>query len=215
MGTRYSADILTPTTLSFVFLRNRMGYNAYSVDYATIHDSYDDAVNDFDIMETITEFTNTSTGLYEYDVAQIESPGTYFDKIFITPLQGGTQINFISSFYVATQAPSVDECIVTGILRYGNGEPVVSALIYAVPAGSPAISSTGYGISPNPTQAYSNENGSFEIILMRNTDFILTISSIGYRQKISVPDQGTYNLFSLSNITMNNSPLPTPVNPEW
>jgi len=215
MGTRYAADILSPTTLSFVFLRNRMGYNAHSVDYVQIYDSYDDAINETDVIETITSITNTSTGLYSYVAAQVDSPGTYFDKIFITPISMGTQLSFINSFYVSYASESTDECIVIGKIIYGNGNPVPSALIYAIPAGSPAISSSGYAVSPFPIQAYSKSDGSFEISLVRNATFILTISSIGYRQKILIPNQDSYNLFTLSNITMNNSPITTPVNPEW
>ena len=215
MGTRYSADILTPTTLSFVFLRNRVGFNAYSVDYVTIHNSYASAVSNSNIIETITVINNTSTGLYEYEAAQIDNPGTYFDKIFITPTSTGAQISFISNFYIATQVATIENCIVNGVLRYSNGSPVISALVYAVPAGSPSISSTGYGISPVPMQVYTNGDGLFELVLMRNTYFIITITSIGYRQKILVPDESTYNLFTLSSIAMNNSPMATPLNPEW
>jgi hypothetical protein len=215
MGTRYAADILTPTTLSFIFLKGRVAYDAYSVDSVTIHDSYEDALADDNIIETITTIDHTVIGTYVYEAEVLDTPGTYFDKVFVTPTSTGDQISFIGSFYVATQSESVDNCIVYGDLKYSNGDPVVSALVYAIPAGSPSISSTGYGISPVPIQVYSNEDGLFEIVLMRNTYFIVTISSIGYRQKILVPDSSTYNLFTLSSISMNNSPMPVPVNPEW
>ena len=105
-------------------------------------------------------------------------------------------------------------CILTGTILYSDGSPVESALIYAVPAVSPAISSTGYGIVPYPIQIYTSSSGDFSLELMRNVEFFITIPTLGFREKVRVPDTSTVSFFSLTSLPINNEPVDPP-NPNW
>ena len=105
-------------------------------------------------------------------------------------------------------------CKINGTLLYSDETPVVSALVYAVPAVSPAITSSGYSISPLPIQAVTTSTGYFELSLIQEAEFFVTINCLGYRQKIKVPALTSSGLFASSSLPVNNQPT-EPVNPNW
>lgn len=105
-------------------------------------------------------------------------------------------------------------CIITGTICTSDGQPLVGALVYAVPATSPAISSTGFAISPMPLQTCTSTGGVFYLTLIQDIDFVVTIPTLGYREKIIVPAQTTYDLFNLGILPIDNEPDPTPAPPE-
>jgi len=110
MGDRWSASTTEATTLEFQFLKNGSPFDALSVRQVTIHDSYDNAVANTGIIQTITaaEITKIDTGRYQYEANIIATEGTYFDKIFVTPYTGAVEISFINTWDVTDYSSQTD-----------------------------------------------------------------------------------------------------------
>jgi hypothetical protein len=104
----------------------------------------------------------------------------------------------------------MDTCIITGTLSYSNGDPLIGARIYAIPENSPAVVTTSSGaISIFPIYEVTSTGGTFEITLVQNISFNITIKEIGLITTITVPAQDTANLFSLISATEQGDPTPT------
>ena len=113
---------------------------------------------------------------------------------------------------------STGTCLIYGTLLNAQGSPFVGAQIYFVISTTPALSSTGYGISPLPISVITTVTGYFEVTLIRNIDVVATIPSIGYRQKIHVPDASMAGLFQLAYgivITDSTTEVPDPNETNW
>ncbi|GEM_PF-4822685 len=217
MSERYTANVSESTTLEFQFLRAGTAYDAYSVNKVTIHSLYADAVSNSNIVETISSgsITRVTTGLYQYTASIITTPGTYFDKIFLTPTDGGTEISFINTFYVSSESVSTNECNVYGTILDSTGEAFEGVRIYAIPTTVPAFISTSTGlvaIGYEPRSTVTDSNGYFTLALLRNLSFNITIKEIGLRDTITVPDDSSVNLFSLLGATVQASTTPADTN---
>lgn len=114
-------------------------------------------------------------------------------------------------------------CALTGTILTGSEVAVTGALIFAVPAMSPAVTSTGYAIYPEPVQTVTSTGGVFTLNLIKNMYFVVTIPYLGFRSKIRVPNEDTYNLFSTTTVTVVTDPTPNDEsgesgnaeNPDW
>jgi len=109
-------------------------------------------------------------------------------------------------------------CTVTGTIYYSDGTPAELILVYAIPAMSPAVSSTGYAISPVPIQALTSSTGFFSLNLMIGVQFVVTIQAIGFREKIVIPNSLSYDLFNLTSVPFGDEvpPIDHPSeNPNW
>lgn len=103
MGDRWSAITTEATTLEFQFLKNKQPYDALSVRQVTLHATYDDAVNNTGVIQTITasEIIKLDTGRYQYVANVISTEGSYFDKIFLTAsLANPSELSFINTWDV-------------------------------------------------------------------------------------------------------------------
>jgi hypothetical protein len=100
MGNRSYTTTQETTDLEFQLLQNGQPFDAAAVSQVVIYPSYNDAVNETNGIQTITAITHVSTGLYSYIAAIIATAGTYFDKMFLTPVVGGLPQTFINSFAV-------------------------------------------------------------------------------------------------------------------
>ena len=105
-------------------------------------------------------------------------------------------------------------CILTGTIIDSSETAVAGALVFAVPAKSPAVTSTGKAIYPQPVQAVTTATGEFELTLIRNMEFVVSIPYIGFREKIRVPDENTYDLFNTTSVSQVVDPTPNDDNPE-
>lgn len=99
------ADVIVnvANTLVFQYLLNNVPYDPYSVDKIEVYDDYTKAQGGAagDVLETITSFTKTDTGKYQYPVAARSAAGTYFSRLYTTPVDGGAQFsNVIIPWYV-------------------------------------------------------------------------------------------------------------------
>lgn len=98
-------------------------------------------------------------------------------------------------------------CIVKGTIVDSSENLISGALVFAVPAKSPAITSTGVAIFPEPVQAITS-TGYFELVLIRNMEFVVHINFLGFKEKIRVPDQEEYDLFNATSVPIANDPTP-------
>ena len=103
----------------------------------------------------------------------------------------------------------MNTCIVSGLIVHSDGTPFSGVLVFVVPAASPALTSTGFAIHPMPIQAITNDTGYFELTLIRNMDFIVTINAVGFRGKIRVPNLDEYDMFAISHVPIVVDPTPT------
>jgi hypothetical protein len=210
MSERYTADTVSTTTLNFRFIHGSVYADPYSVNNVTIHSSYDDAVNDANIIETInsTEITKISIGYYEYTVDILPIAGTYFDKIFVNLTSTGSEASFISVFYVyAPEEIDPDTCTITGTIVSGDGEGMEGVSISATPFDSPAlISGTGIALAPSVVSIVTTSTGSFELSLLRNVRFTIHIPEISFKETILVPDLGSTSLWNLTDIFATGEP---------
>jgi hypothetical protein len=111
-------------------------------------------------------------------------------------------------------------CLVTGTIYNGSEVPVSGTIIYAVPAQSPALSSTGFAVSSNPISTYTSSTGYFELTLIQNMAYVVTIQALGFREKIMIPAATTYNIFNLTSVQAVTGDVPDPAvpadeNPAW
>ena len=209
MGNRYTANTIETTTLDFVLTKNGVSLDAHEINEVTIHATYEDAIANTNIIQTISSgsITHTSTGLYEYTAAIITTAGIKYDKIFLTPEDGGTEISFINTFnlvapiYLGTPSTFPTTCLVSGKIQDGDGEGVIGVLVHAIPANFPSkITGTSIAMSPDVITAVTTSTGYFELNLLRNTEFIVAINGIGFKEKVYIPDEETAILWNLSEI---------------
>lgn len=99
-GTRNNSTTIQSTDLQFELLKNAIAQDAHSVRQVVIYPSFDDAVNETNAVQTITTILHTGTGLYAYTAGVLATPGTYYDKMFLTPDDGAPEITFINSFII-------------------------------------------------------------------------------------------------------------------
>ena len=99
-GQRQGVRVSIPINLQFNLLRNGQFYNAYRAIRVETYSSYDDAVNGVNLVETITDITHPSLGLYIYQSQAFSVVGTKFDKIFFELEQGFNEYYFINPFYI-------------------------------------------------------------------------------------------------------------------
>ena len=92
-------------------------------------------------------------------------------------------------------------CKLTGSIVDGTSTGLYGVNIYATPYDSPAlIQGTDNAISPGSITVLTTSTGEFELDLLRNVKFTITITEIGFRKTIIVPNSETDSLFALTDI---------------
>lgn len=233
MSNRYYGLSTESTELCFQFLKGGDAFTALTTRQVTIHPTYADAVADTNIIETITTITRIAVGKYKYTAAIIATAGVYYDKIFITPESGISEVSYISAFtiYDAAQAyigypdftySRAGKCLIYGSIVDGDDEPVEGVNVSAIPAAMPAIiSGTNYAIRPVATEAISSSSGYFEFYLIQNMDFVVYINNLGFRQKIRIPAADSCLLWSLASsyesdvVTLTSTGIVNPSEVTW
>lgn len=219
MGNRNSANIEEPTILEFEFKKNSILADPASINKVTIHASETDAQNNANIITTISSsnILHTDTGCYSYTIPIISTAGTYYDKVFVTPVSDATEVSYISSFTVssitytgaASSIPSnIALCRIYGKIIDASGNILKGALVFCRPYAMPGTSSTAL-LSQDGMSVITDATGSFYIDLIRNTEFTLTVKEIGLHTTIKIPDKSRCSLLSL----MANEQATTPTNP--
>ena len=224
MGNRYSAKTDEPTILEFVFKKNSVLTNAYSINRVTIHSSLADAEGDLNILQTISSvgISNTDVGYYSYTVPIIATAGTYYDKIFVTPVSSGTEVSYVNSYIITTstysgQALEVPSnpllCRVTGTVTDGSGRVMGGVLVFCRPWVMPGTIQNNI-LGQNGLSAVSDTNGEFYIDLYKNIEYIFTIKETGLHSTIKIPDLNRYSITAL--ITTGSATIPTsPGDTNW
>ena len=104
-GTRDDSITTQNIDLYYNFTKNGALFNASDFQKVEIYDTLADAQAGTNIIETITDITNPSTGHYLYTATATGSAGTFFDRVYIIPQAGEavwdpTGEEHISPFYV-------------------------------------------------------------------------------------------------------------------
>lgn len=94
-----------------------------------------------------------------------------------------------------------DTCTITGTILYADGSPTTNAHIVA------RIASTeqdqggqvlgGVGVVSDPVETFTEDDGSFQIVLIQGGQYRLEIPFINLRKTILVPAEATADFSSL------------------
>jgi hypothetical protein len=213
MGDRFSASTLEATQLQFQFYRSAVKFDAFSVIKVAIYQSQEDANSDVNpVAEIFSEdITKTGIGLYSYIAPLITTEGTYFDKIYIVPVEGAQTISFVNSFSVHAFSGGVGGgiplCSVFGKVSDAQGNPAVGEEICFTVNDIPSIEGTTMsGIIANSVTINADDNGSFSVPLIQGVTYRVHIRKIGYNSKIKIPVANSVNLWSLVNIPVISNP---------
>lgn len=101
-------------------------------------------------------------------------------------------------------------CTLSGYIINGTSTGIIGANVYAIPYDSPSIiQGTENAISPEPIMVLTSSTGYFELELLRNVKFTISIPEIGLRKTIIVPNSSTSSLFALTDILVSGDPTPS------
>lgn len=90
----------------------------------------------------------------------------------------------------------LNTCIVYGTIRDMTGEPVQNAKVYFEPAPITQFIN-GNAITMEARTAYTDNNGEFAIEIVRTADVIVIVGEVGYRKRVTIPDQSSVALEDL------------------
>lgn len=95
----------------------------------------------------------------------------------------------------------MNQCTVYGYVIDGSCSPVEGVVVTASPATIPAIiHGTDYAIHVGEVSTITSSTGYFEFSLIQNVDFVISIYSLGFKERILVPEQITALLWSLTGV---------------
>jgi len=203
VATRYNAVKDEINVLSFQFKKNNVPFNAHQIIDVKVYSSYDNAVADTNIIETIPAgaVANPSTGLYQYPVGAIASPGTYYDVISLIPETGLGIKRYINSFYVqeySSELPFVEgKCTIYGFIRNSDGSPVKGATVMIKPVKHGIITTANTLLTEKITKTRTNGAGAWSLSVFASsvsgTDYRISFSGrdLDISQIISVPNQNS------------------------
>lgn len=90
----------------------------------------------------------------------------------------------------------LNTCIVYGTIKDMTGEPVQNAKVYFEPA--PVVQFiNGSALTMEARTAYTDNNGEFAIEIVRTADVIIIVGEVGYRKRVTIPDQSSVSLEDL------------------
>ncbi len=101
-------------------------------------------------------------------------------------------------------------CTLNGYIIMGSSTGLQGVYVHAVPYDTPSIiEGTDKAISPENVSVLTSSTGYFELELIRNVKFTITIPEIGMRKTIVVPDNaGPVSVWSLTDIYTTGEPDP-------
>ena len=218
MATRYTANTTETTNLNFQFYKNGARADAFAIIRVIVYKTNADAVADINPHSTIesTSITRTDVGLYNYTVPIITSTGTYYDKMFIVPVDGSPSYSFINSFTVSnfsgTPTNTLPLCLVSGNIANGTGTPYANAKLNFIVDVIPAVeNSTHTGIVPESVYCTTSSTGYFSINLVKLFIYRVDIRCMGFNGIIQIPNATSADLWALTAIPILD--VTTPVTP--
>lgn len=182
VATRYNAIKDEINTLSFQFKKNNVPFNAYQLTEVKIYNTHEDALADVNPIQTIpgASVANPSTGLYQYAVNAISSPGTYYDVVYIIPETGLGVAKYINSFYIqeySSELPVVEgKCTIYGFIRNSDGSPVKGATVTIKPVKFGIITTGNILVTERIAKTRTNDAGAWSLSV-----FASAISGTDYR----------------------------------
>jgi hypothetical protein len=97
---------------------------------------------------------------------------------------------------IPTTTVVLPTCIVTGHLVDAQGSPLVGASVSAQVIGVPTILGNNVGIGDNLATVTTDNNGVFNLSLLRLGYYSITIPAINYRRQAYIPNQTNVDLFT-------------------
>lgn len=211
-GTRNDAVVNQDIDLYFQFTFNYRPFDAFLISRVVIYPTMDDAIANTNPIETITteNITRVDIGLYKY-VTKESIPEAYFDKIYIIPKDGMSEVSFINTFYVRPE-----------VIGGGSGDQPKSVLVYGfadfntTPANKYQVrvkldKSRVYNdtvtILEKRMTVQTNQGGYWEIPLVvtdmmdDGANYIFNINGLEYRKTVPQTSGPVCNIYSLPDFT--------------
>ena len=213
---RYSSNTNTnPIQLQSEFRENNVLFDPHQIVSIEIYPSFDDAMQSTNRISTATNISMVSVGLYEYDVARLETAGTYYERVRFVAVDGGNEEFVINSFSVVN----------TGTPRQVNPDTIGTATVeintfnilggtlsnkdvvvrVRMPRSSYIYSGTNVGIVIE--RSYNSTNGVISLtltetdLLGQDAYYIISIDGTDYTRKVRVPaGVGTANIETLPRV---------------
>jgi len=106
-------------------------------------------------------------------------------------------------------------CILTGTIITGGYTYLDGISIHAIPYDSPALlSGTERIVAPDSITVITTSTGEFELELLQNFKFTISIPEIGFRKTILVPiEAGPISIWSLTDVFVSGEVIPG--DPNW
>lgn len=141
--------------------------------------------------------------------------GYTFNDPFDLTVSGDTSDTYTGTTYIIDPASDVDLCRLYGYIVNGRKEAIEGITVSAVPYDSPTlIDATNSVVSPASIDEITTSTGEFIIDLIRNVKYTITISEIGFRKTVLVPNEtGPVIIWSLTDVFISSDP--TGSNPNW
>jgi hypothetical protein len=141
--------------------------------------------------------------------------GYTFNDPFNLTVSGDTAMTYTGATYIIDPASDVDLCRLYGYIVNGKKEAIEGITVSAVPYDSPTlIDATNSVVSPESIDEITTSTGEFTIDLIRNVKYTISISEIGFRKTVLVPNEaGPVILWSLTDVFISSDP--SGGNPNW
>ena len=121
---------------------------------------------------------------------------------FVFKLEGDTIATYIEVANVESDGSSdsidMPVCTVSGYVYNLTGDAVEGAAVTVRVLGFPTVVDSLAAITDSTATAYTDENGYFELALVREAYVDISIPKANYRRQLTVPDSATASLFSIA-----------------
>ena len=138
---------------------------------------------------------------------KIRKGGYNFNDPYTLVVTEDASVTYIGETLLPNPPLELAVCRLYGYIVNGAEEVMEGVLLQFNLAYAPTLdSSTGKAIYSETMKCITDETGYFQIDLIRNTEFIVFIQSMGIKQNIRVPDVPLMNIFDL----ITSTPVDTP-----
>lgn len=108
--------------------------------------------------------------------------------------QNSAQVVSLASLTPTTPV-ALPVCVVTGNINGPDGEGLAGVVVAARLIGEPTIENN-VALTDDPTTAQTDDNGVFNLTLVRLGVYEITIPRVNYRRQLTIPNLSTVNLFT-------------------
>ena len=138
-----------------------------------------------------------STSVLVTGVRQFVTPALELGHYWVQ-ISDGTGIILAEQLYVGGYLynSELNTCIVYGTIKDMTGEPAQNTRVHFEPAPVTQFIN-GNALTMEVRTAYTDVNGTFAIETVRTADVIVIIEEVGYRKRVTIPDQASVSVEDL------------------